>query len=106
MDMAKKLLHSKRRLTAMNHRMAIRANGYQVFNWIDLVFFANLPNRNDVVNVNKSFAKSSKYFGKIESADRANMAVMCDASCTSFRIALVSVNRDGESCAFRIFFGC
>ncbi len=58
------------------------------------------------MNVNESFAESAKDVAKIESAYGANMTMMRDASCASFGTAFISVNRDGEPSAFRIFFGC
>ena len=95
----------------MNHRVAIWANGYQVCNGINLIFFANLSNWNDVMNVNEPLTKSPKYAGKIKTAYRADMAMMTNARCAGFGAALVSVNCDAESCAFGIllwrgkFFG-
>jgi hypothetical protein len=57
------------------------------------------------MNVNESFAESAKDLAKIESADGTSVTMMRDTSCASFGTALVSVNRDGEPCALRIFFG-
>jgi len=79
--------------------MAIRANWYQVRYWVHLILFANFPNSDDVVDMNETFTDRAINTGEVESANGANIAVICDARCPSFRISLICVNRDAVSCA-------
>ena len=88
----------------MNHRMTVRTNRNQIFNWVYFVFLTNLSNRDNVVNVNETFAKVAINTHKIKFTNRANMTVVSNASCASFWVAFVSVYCDRHSRAFRIFF--
>ena len=101
--MLSKLFDGEWRLRAVNHRVAIGTNRNQIRNRINLVFLADSPDWDNVMDMNESLAKRAKYFAKIKSTHGAHMTVMRNASRTSFGISLVSVYRNGESCTFRIF---
>ena len=88
----------------MNHRMAVWTNRYQVCYRVNLILFTHLPNWHDMVDVNKSFTKSSEFHRKIKSANSACMTMMRDASRPCFWIPFVCIDCDAKSCAFRILF--
>ena len=56
------------------------------------------------MDVNKTLTERAKFFGKVKSADRASVAVMCNAGRSCFRITFVCVNRDAKSRTLGILF--
>ena len=52
LDEATKMADAQQAPSAMQHGVGVRANGYQIPNWIDLISFWNLRNLAEMVHVN------------------------------------------------------
>src|SRR5947207_244891 len=88
-----KLGDIQRRLSLMEHRMAVRANGNQVLLRVNGITLANLTQRPSVVNVDESPAEFAVDRLKVEIADLTDSAKVGNASTPSTGVSLVTVDR-------------
>jgi hypothetical protein len=78
----------------MNHSMAVRAHGPQVFDWINHVLTGYLREWSAVMDVNELRQCGPVDRSEVEPADAAPAAVMLNAPATGLRVALVGVHGD------------
>lgn len=81
-------------LAAMQHGVAVRADGPQVLDRVHLVFSAKLRQLPNVVNMDKSFANVSVTASKIQVAHLTSNTVMLDANSPRSPVAFECVYDD------------
>lgn len=77
----------------MQHRMAVRTDGNQVSDRVDLVCARNFRQGLNVMNVNEAFAEWAVILSKIKTANYAGTTVMKNTSLPSCCIPLICVHQ-------------
>ena len=89
---------------AVQHHVAVRANGNEIIHGIDHIVFANLAGGLFVVDFDFSGEFFAKYQAKIKTAYRAGGAMRGDTAGTGLGIALIAIRQDLLLRAFDIEF--
>ncbi|OJB12972.1 hypothetical protein BGV48_12160 [Burkholderia ubonensis] len=91
-------------IVAVEHRMTVRADGTQIGDRIDLMFFLVLGQRSKVMYVNETLAQRTILCAEIEGADNTRRSPVLDTLSASFGISLVTIHRYLLDAAFAICF--
>lgn len=86
----------------MNNGVAIRADGAQIFNRINLIVHANLRQGHEMMDMNKILHGFAVSLAKAHSAYGTAQAVMLNAGLAGTMIAFEAVHQHGDSPAFRM----
>lgn len=76
----------------MNDRVAVRAYGDKVTNWVKFVFPSDLRERHYVMHVNETLANRSIRSFKVEIADGTESTIVFDTSTSSLAVALKCID--------------
>ena len=80
--------YSKRWIFLMKHRMTIWADWSEVFDWVDLILFADRGDRDQMMYMDEATTKLAVGRLKGEPADEAACSVMLDAGLSCGLVAL------------------
>ena len=89
---------------AVQHHVAVRANGYEVIDRVDYIAFADFADRLFVVDFDLPGEFCAKYQTKIKTAYRAGGTVRSDTAGASLGIAFITIRQDLLLRAFDIEF--
>ena len=89
LNMRLQFLNRERRVLAMEHGMAVRADRPEVNHRIDLVFASDRGQRNQMVRVNKTHAKLAKFHFEGKTTDGTGRSAMINAGTQRFRMSRV-----------------
>jgi hypothetical protein len=76
----------------VNHRVTIRTDRHEIFDRIHLVLALNLPERDDMVYVNKVPPDFPVEFRKVERANGAPIAMVINAPLPRQWISLIGID--------------
>ncbi|GEM_PF-2171613 len=76
----------------MKHCMTVRADGHQIFDWIDSIGFAIQREWTHMVDMNEAFATRAVSLLKIQLADFAHRLVVRDARRPRPWVALIPIH--------------
>ena len=78
----------------MEHRVAIGAYRYKIFERIDLVVYLQRRERSFVMHVHKAFTHFSIFGFEVHVTDLANSTKVFEARSASSRVAFICVHRN------------
>ena len=91
-DFVLQLFDGVGRVTTVKHCMAVWAYRDEIFNRVDLVFVADLGERNEMMHMNKPFTNLSKVLTKRKTTNRAGASMFVQTCFPCSRITLICVD--------------
>lgn len=88
------LLYAATPSAKMDNSVAIRAHGYEMFDWVHLILDADPRQWLDMMDVDETIRKRTVNGSEIKTTDLATGSVMFDAPGSRCRITLVCVDPD------------